>query len=237
MSGWSAGVFTRARNWAQDKLNAINPQAALFDQEDDNFATGLNNCVTKDGLNKPSATMDFNSQRLTALGDATGATDAMNRQSADARYGTTAIKTVATSRASTTTLTADPDLLFVAASGTYIVDALLLFNEATTSIGGIQIGFYCTGGAGLAVNPQNLAVGSVFGAVYGSKGAWSISPATAALSITNVAIASTNDGLRIHGVAAGTSLGTIGISWAQNSSNVNATNMLANSWLTVRKIA
>jgi hypothetical protein len=83
---WSGGIFSRVRNWAQDKLNAINPQAALFDQEDDNFATGLNNCVTKDGLNKPSATMDWNAQRLTALGDATGATDALNRQFADARY-------------------------------------------------------------------------------------------------------------------------------------------------------
>jgi hypothetical protein len=86
MAGWSGGVFTRARNWAQDKLNSINPQAALFDQEDDGFATGLNNCVTKDGLNKPSATMDFNSQRLTALGDATGATDALNRSTGDLRY-------------------------------------------------------------------------------------------------------------------------------------------------------
>jgi hypothetical protein len=83
---WAGGVFTRVRNWAQDKLNAINPQAALFDQEDDNFATGLNNCVTKDGLNQPSATMDWNGQRLTDLGDATGATDAVNRQFGDARY-------------------------------------------------------------------------------------------------------------------------------------------------------
>lgn len=69
MAGWSAGVFTRARNWAQDKLNTINPQAALFDQEDDNFAAGLNNCVTKDGLNKPSAAMDWNVQQLKNVGN------------------------------------------------------------------------------------------------------------------------------------------------------------------------
>lgn len=70
-------MFTRARNWVTDKANAINPQASLFDQEDDNFAGGLNNCVTKDGLNKPSATMDWNNQRLTNLGAATARTDAM----------------------------------------------------------------------------------------------------------------------------------------------------------------
>jgi hypothetical protein len=73
MAGWAAGVFTRARNWVTDKGGAINPQAALFDQEDDNFASGLNNCVTKDGLNKPSATMDWNGQRLIGLAAGTAA--------------------------------------------------------------------------------------------------------------------------------------------------------------------
>ena len=67
-------MFTRVRNWTQDKLNAINPQAALFDQEDDNFAAGLNNCVTKDGLNKPSAAMDWNSQNLSNVGVLTATT-------------------------------------------------------------------------------------------------------------------------------------------------------------------
>lgn len=69
MAGWAAGVFTRARNWVTDKNGAVNPQAALFDQEDDNFASGLNNCVTKDGLNKPSATMDWNAQILKNVGN------------------------------------------------------------------------------------------------------------------------------------------------------------------------
>lgn len=76
MAGWAGGVFTRARNWAQDKINLINPQASLFDQEDDNFATGLNNCVTKDGTNKPSAVMDWNAQRLSNLGSPTTNGDA-----------------------------------------------------------------------------------------------------------------------------------------------------------------
>jgi len=69
MAGWSGGIFSRARNWVSDKSGAINPQAALFDQEDDNFASGLNNCVTKDGLNKPSATMDWNAQILKNIGN------------------------------------------------------------------------------------------------------------------------------------------------------------------------
>jgi hypothetical protein len=67
MGGWSGGVYTRFRNWVTDKANSINPQAALFDQEDDGFAAGLNNCITKDGLNKPSAAMDWNGQNLTGV--------------------------------------------------------------------------------------------------------------------------------------------------------------------------
>jgi hypothetical protein len=67
MGGWSGGVYTRFRNWVTDKANSINPQAALFDQEDDGFAAGLNNCVTKDGLNKPSSAMDWNGQSLTGV--------------------------------------------------------------------------------------------------------------------------------------------------------------------------
>lgn len=67
MGGWSGGVYSRFRNWVTDKSNSINPQAALFDQEDDGFAAGLNNCVTKDGLNKPSSAMDWNGQNLTGV--------------------------------------------------------------------------------------------------------------------------------------------------------------------------
>lgn len=67
MGGWSGGVYTRFRNWVSDKAASINPQASLFDQEDDGFAAGLNNCVTKDGLNKPSAAMDWNGQNLSGV--------------------------------------------------------------------------------------------------------------------------------------------------------------------------
>lgn len=85
---WAGGVFSRVRNWAQDKLNAINPQAALFDSEDDNFAAGLNNCVTKDGLNRPTATMDFNAQRLSNLAAPTTVGDAVRVEAATTFTGT-----------------------------------------------------------------------------------------------------------------------------------------------------
>lgn len=136
-----------------------------------------------------------------------------------------------TARASTTVLTADPHLVVPGGTGTFAIEALLLFNELTTGAGGIQLGFYCTGGAGLAFNPQMLAIGSVNGATYSGKGAWNIAVATVSLSIATVSIAGANDALHFVGTVVGSAAGSIGFSWAQNASNVNTTAMLAGSWM------
>lgn len=71
MAGWAGGVFTRARNWVTDKNGAVNPQAALFDQEDDNFALGLNNCVTKDGQSVPSGSLLWPAASINSLNSLT----------------------------------------------------------------------------------------------------------------------------------------------------------------------
>lgn len=194
MAGWSGGIFTRARNWAQDKLNSINPQASLFDQEDDNFATGLNNCVTKDGLNKPSTTMDWNSQRLTALADATGATDAVNRGFGDTRYGlgftTTGVfaqRTVggATQSMPASTVTTaifqtvivDPASnyasgtgIFTAPStGYYQLSAMITLVPGGTNCVLSNLYFSVNNGVGVSVNALPIGLGT-FGQLYSSTG-------------------------------------------------------------------
>jgi len=130
MAGWAAGVFTRARNWVSDKANLINPQAALFDQEDDNFATGLNNCVTKDGLNKPSATMDWNNQRLTSLGAATARSDAL--QAGQFQDGTI---TLLSSVAGTNTITGS----LTPALAAYLAGQRFVFTPAASNTGATTI--------------------------------------------------------------------------------------------------
>lgn len=81
-----SGLFVRVRNWATDKLNSLNPTAARFDEHDDDVAAGLSNCITKDGQTTITQNIPFNSKKITGLGDATNATDALNRQAGDARY-------------------------------------------------------------------------------------------------------------------------------------------------------
>lgn len=140
------------------------------------------------------------------------------------------VKSSTTSRASTTVLTADPHLLFPSGQGTFGVTGLLLFDGPVSGAGGIQLGFYCTGGAGLVSNPRNLVVGTVNGAAFAGKNSWSIAAATAAVSIATISTGG-NDALYFSGVLLAPSPGTVGISWAQNSSNVNAIRMLQGSWL------
>lgn len=197
MAGWSGGVFTRARNWAQDKLNLINPQAALFDQEDDNIATGLNNCVTKDGLNKPTATMDWNSQRLTALADATVATDAVSRGYADLRYApfllTTGFIAQRTAGGATQSMTAstvttcifqteitDPDFSYDSTTGIFVSPAALGNAYYQVSVGIILVpggtncalnGIYISKNNATAVGTSRFDIGiGTFGQLYSSSG-------------------------------------------------------------------
>ena len=57
---WSGGVYTRGYpSWTNDANNNLAISATKFDTEDNDFAAGLNNCLTIDGLNKPNATLNW----------------------------------------------------------------------------------------------------------------------------------------------------------------------------------
>lgn len=62
---WSGGVYTRGYpSWTNDANSNLPISATKFDLEDNDFAAGLNNCLTIDGLNKPNATLNW-AQTLT----------------------------------------------------------------------------------------------------------------------------------------------------------------------------
>jgi hypothetical protein len=57
---WSAGVYSRGyASWAADAANNLPISSSKFDTEDNDFAGGLNNCLTKDGLSAPNAAMTW----------------------------------------------------------------------------------------------------------------------------------------------------------------------------------
>lgn len=56
---WSGGIFSRVRDWTADEGSAINMEAVNFDQEDDNLAAGINDCLHKGGQNSMTDDLDI----------------------------------------------------------------------------------------------------------------------------------------------------------------------------------
>jgi hypothetical protein len=138
-----------------------------------------------------------------------------------------------TSRASTTTLTVDPDLQIPLLTnlGTWAFEALLLFNATTGGAGGIAISLKTTS-ASLVNNPQNIAVGNILAAIATGKATWQPGAISAQITAATITVSgSGNDALYLSGTISGPTTGTFAIAWAQNSSSVNACNMLAGSWM------
>jgi hypothetical protein len=73
-----SGVFNRIYNWVNDKANGYKITASRMDGEFDGMATGLSNCITKDGQTTLTANIPFSTHKLTGLGSGTARTDAIN---------------------------------------------------------------------------------------------------------------------------------------------------------------
>ena len=71
------GTFVRIYNWVTDQSNSINIEAPRMDGEDDGFATGLSNCITKDGQTTITANIPMNSKKFTGLTNGSARTDSI----------------------------------------------------------------------------------------------------------------------------------------------------------------
>lgn len=70
------GVFLRLYSWATDALNALNISSSRMDAEMNGMATGLSNCMTRDGQSPPTANVPMGGFKLTGLATATDPADA-----------------------------------------------------------------------------------------------------------------------------------------------------------------
>jgi hypothetical protein len=80
-----SGVFQRVRNWVADAAAGIKIRADYHDAEDDGFAAGLTNCITKDGQTIITQNIPFNSKRVTVLADPVNAQDASTKAYTDTK--------------------------------------------------------------------------------------------------------------------------------------------------------
>lgn len=69
------GTHSGADAWVQDRNAADKILASRHDTHDEDIATGLENCLTRDGQNSPSQNLPMNTKRHTNVGAATAQTD------------------------------------------------------------------------------------------------------------------------------------------------------------------
>lgn len=126
-----AGVFSRIYNWVNDANAAIAITASRMDGEDDGFATGLNNCLTKNGENSPTANLPMATYKHTGVGNAAARNQylaAGQQQDNDCIYGVA-------SGTDTYTLTPTPAITAYVAGQEFIVK----FTNANTGAATLNV--------------------------------------------------------------------------------------------------
>jgi len=151
--GWSGGTYTKGNagsgGWQGDAGLGIGIEAGRHDTQDNDFATGINNCLTKDGQNTPTANLPMGGYKHTGVGDATAASEYLS-------YGqlldvTKAVTTTGTAPAYEVTLTPAPS-----AYATGQIFAIRIHSTLTTS-------------AGATLNVNGLGAKALKVATYGNS--------------------------------------------------------------------
>jgi len=149
-----------------------------------------------------------------------------------ATSSTASVKASDTSRQSTTTLTADPDLSVTLLTGQYSYELFMLFDSVAAGAG-----FKFQSG-GTAVDSRGtspaVATGLVNAAAYGPK---LESFVGGTLSYATVGTTSNSNGVLYKGSLLVTTPGTFNITWAQVSSTASNTTLRAGSYLTANLLA
>src|SRR5207253_2839008 len=70
-----SGVFNRVYLWANDAASHINIRSDRMDTEDNGFAAGLTDCVTRDGQSPWLANLPAGGFKLTGLANGSSSTD------------------------------------------------------------------------------------------------------------------------------------------------------------------
>ncbi len=170
-----SGTFTKAVDWATE---AASPPVSIsnLDTSEADIATGLSNCITKDGQTTITSAIPFNDKRITGLGNATADADALNRVTADARYvrsgAAASVTTLSITEGAVISGTYTPTLtqsLNVSASTSAVCQYIRVGSVVTVS-GVVQV--TCTSGTGNSTQLGiSLPVASNFAAAINCGGA------------------------------------------------------------------
>jgi hypothetical protein len=212
---WVSGVYTRGYpSWSADAASNLPISATKFDTEDNDFASGLNNCLTIDGLNKPNTSMTWSLasapvltlNRSTTGGTAlavgfTGGTNnpSLQVQMADGIGATlnlstsqsifVAINGTNVAQFQSTGFTSLFGASFTGAANAYALTAL------GSSTSGQSLGLLIEAGTtsgDFALKVQNQAASATFLTINGAGAVTINAPATGNVALTMTGVANTN---------------------------------------------
>lgn len=166
---WSGGTYTKGNNstggWTGDAAAGIGIEAGRHDTQDNDFATGINQCLNKDGSNAATGNLNIGNFKLTAVANGTARTDAANLgqlQDSGPLWGATS-----SGSANAQTLTLSPAITAYAAGQRFSFLAGYTNTAATTlnvnSVGAKNIFNAATGAA---IGAGEIIVGRMYEVIY-----------------------------------------------------------------------
>ena len=183
--------FSRLRNWQTDQANGIGIRADYHDEEDNNFALGINESINYEGLNTPIANLPMGGFKFTGLANGTAASDSATFgqiQTSIARYGVDAPGTDAYAITLTPALTA------------YVAGQSFDFYAATTNTGASTLNINALGAKTIKkdVNTDladnDIKVGQINRVVYDGTNFQLVSPTYGQLNQSCAAIYAADGG-------------------------------------------
>lgn len=230
------GTFVRTYSWTADKVNGINITASRVDTEDNGFAAGLTNCVTRDGQGKMGADFLPSVASTYALGSVSLPWTTLNGTSIATMIQSKVFKLSDTSIASSTTLTDDPELISPnLVNGNYAYEILLLVSGATTSAQGFkrQLTFTGTTLFRNEITFKSVSGSSVVATQNFRSQIVDLNPNV----MVDTGTSGPTDYQFIKGSILVNSPGQLKVQWAQNTSSANVTSVLHNSYMIVTRVS
>jgi hypothetical protein len=131
---WSGGTYTKGNNatggWAGDASSGIGIEAGRHDTQDNDFASGINQCLNKDGSNSATGNLNIGNYKITNLAAGTALTDAATLS--QVQNGTSAYLGTTGGTSTAFTVTATPTITSLVTGASYSFKANAANGSAAT---------------------------------------------------------------------------------------------------------
>lgn len=166
---WSGGTYRKGNystnGWTGDASLGIGIEAGRHDTQDDDFQSGINQCLNKDGSNAATGNLNIGSNRLTNVSAGTARTDAA--QTAQVQDGSFVWGGTSGGSANAQTITASPAITAYAAGQKFkFIAGFTNTSAATLNVNGVGAKniYYAETKAALLGN--EIMAGAVYEVIY-----------------------------------------------------------------------